>query len=176
MLWPDLQAASLADVPIPELLARGVRGVIVDVDNTLARYRGETPEPAAEGWVHRAREQGLAVYLVSNAMPARVAAMARRLGVEGSGLSRKPFRGGFKRALRSLGLPAREVAVIGDQLFTDVLGGNWLGAMTVLVTPIDNHEALHTRIVRRVERAVLARSPARRAEKRRRAARARGGA
>ena len=176
MLWPDLQAASLAEVPIPELLARGVRGVIVDVDNTLARYRGETPEPAAESWIHRAREQGLAVYLVSNAMPARVAMMAKGLGVEGSGLSGKPFRGGFQRALRALGLPPREVAVIGDQLFTDVLGGNWLGATTVLVTPIESDEALHTRIVRRVEKVVLARRPARRDEKRRRATRTRGGA
>lgn len=156
MLWPDLRAPSLSEVPIPALLARGVRGVILDLDNTLARYRGDRPEPAAARWVSAARESGLSIYLVSNAMPARVAAFARGLGVSGSGFSRKPFRRAFRRALRSLGMEPREVAVIGDQVFTDVLGGNLLGATTVLVSPLDKDEALHTQVIRWVERVVLA--------------------
>lgn len=128
---------------------------MLDLDNTLVPYKtyGEAP-PGLLEWLEALKEAGIQVMLVSNGSRRRVHYWREKLGVPGFGPAGKPWFG-FRKALRRLALAPREVAVVGDQLFTDVLGGNLIGAYTVLVPPISKREMGYTRWVRKLERWVL---------------------
>ena len=83
--------------------------------------------------------------------------MARVLDVPAISKARKPSRRAFRQALATLGTTEKETAVVGDQLFTDVLGGNRLGLYTVLVMPLSKREFFGTKAIRSLERIVLRR-------------------
>lgn len=156
-LAPDEYLPSVRHVDLRRLQARGIRGLIVDLDNTLAPWRGGPPSPELVAWVAEARRLGLGVCIVSNNWGERVQAVGRVLGVPVVRGAVKPRRSAFRRALALLGTTPQETAVIGDQLFTDVLGGKRLGMYTVLVVPLSRREFVGTRLVRRLERWVLRR-------------------
>ncbi len=134
---PDLRVRKVAEIPLDELWERGVRILFVDLDGTLAPA-GEIFVPdETSRWVERARERGFVIIVVSNAInPVRVLRVSRTLRVAGVPLAAKPRRFVFLRCLGVLGLSPSQGAVIGDQLFTDILGGKRAGLMTVLVEPV----------------------------------------
>ncbi|MFK7602539.1 YqeG family HAD IIIA-type phosphatase [Deinococcus sp. SM5_A1] len=144
----------------PEFLARrGLRGLLLDLDNTLVPY-GSYEEAAAAGmfrWARELRDSGIGLYLLSNATGRRAAFWLERLGFSGVGLAGKPHPRAYRRALAELGLPAHQAGMVGDQLFTDVLGGNLSGMHTILVRPIVSNSLPHTRVARQLERMVLRR-------------------
>ncbi len=144
----------------PEFLARrGLRGLLLDLDNTLVPY-GSYEEAAAAGmfrWARELRDSGTGLYLLSNATGRRAAFWLERLGFSGVGLAGKPHPRAYRRALAELGLPAHQAGMVGDQLFTDVLGGNLSGMHTILVRPIISNALPHTRVARQLERLVLRR-------------------
>lgn len=154
-LKPKERLESLFQLTPEWLQARGLKGVILDLDNTVVPYKFRG-EPSAElvAWVEGLKRAGVKLFLVSNARRKRLAYWSEKLGVAGTGLAFKPWFG-FKKGLRRLGLSPREVVVVGDQLFTDVLGGNLAGLHTVLVPPLSRRELGYTRLVRRLERWVL---------------------
>lgn len=142
----------------PEFLAaRGLRALVLDLDNTLIPYRSYEDAGEVVRWAQELRGAGTGLYLLSNATARRAAFWLPRLGFEGVGMAGKPNPRAFQRALRHLGLPAHQVAMVGDQLFTDVLGGNLTGMHTVLVRPLIDNALPHTKVTRRIERAVLRR-------------------
>jgi len=155
MLAPDRAFPRLADVPLDDLAREGIRGLILDLDNTLAAFGEEVPLPEHRRWVERARARGFAMVLLSNNLQERVAAVAAALEIPAIHGALKPLPTGFVRAVRMLGLPRWQVAVIGDQLFTDVLGGKLCGLYTVLTEPIAPRDFPLTRILRALERLVL---------------------
>ena len=159
LLRPDDVIDSVLSVT-PEFLARrGLRGLLLDLDNTLVPY-GSYEEAAAAGMFHWARElrdSGIGLYLLSNATGRRAAFWLERLGFSGVGLAGKPHPRAYRRALAELGLPAHQTGMVGDQLFTDVLGGNLSGMHTILVRPIISNALPHTRVARQLERLVLRR-------------------
>lgn len=137
------------------LRERSLRGLLLDLDNTLVPYKtyGE-PSPKLMRWIEGLKQAGIRILLISNAMPQRIRYWSGKLNVEGYGPAGKPWLG-FRQGMRKLGLKPREIAVVGDQVFTDILGGNLIGAYTVLVRPLSHHEMGYTRLVRRLERLVL---------------------
>ncbi|WP_119342448.1 YqeG family HAD IIIA-type phosphatase [Meiothermus hypogaeus] len=155
MLRPRARLKSVMDITPAWLRERGLRAVLFDLDNTLVPYKtyGEAPQGLLE-WLEALKEAGIQVMLVSNGSRRRVRYWCEKLGVPGFGPAGKPWFG-FRKALRRLALAPREVAVVGDQLFTDVLGGNLIGAYTVLVPPLSKREMGYTRLVRKLERWVL---------------------
>ncbi len=114
----------------------GVRALIVDVDNTLSSHGAPLPEKEVIPWLARMNELGVPVVILSNNTKERVEPFAGKLGLPFVHFAAKPLRRGFRRAQKLLSCPAREIAVVGDQIFTDVVGGNRAGMKTVLVTPI----------------------------------------
>jgi HAD superfamily phosphatase (TIGR01668 family) len=160
-LLPDERVDHVSDLTPEFLEARDLRGLVLDIDNTLVPYGVRDDVPGLQEWVESLREAGIPARLVSNAMPDRVRFWAERLGLPGVGMLRgsaaKPFPMGFRRAFRAMGLGAHHVAVVGDQLFTDVLGGNLAGGYTILVTPLSTNALPHTQLTRRLERFVLER-------------------
>lgn len=156
LLIPDEYLPSVTLLDPQRLRARGIRGLIVDLDNTLVPWRGGDPVPGLACWLERVRGAGIAVCILSNNRSARVGAWGRSLGVPVIAAAAKPRRKAFVRAMEVLGTGPAETAVVGDQLFTDVLGGRRLGLYTVLVQPLSRREFVGTRLVRGLERRVLA--------------------
>ncbi len=160
MFGPDRFAPRLKDVSLSELAAHGISGLIVDLDNTLLGFR-ET-ELAVEhlAWVKDAHDRGFRIVMVSNNFSDRVATIAGQLGIVGAvPNAMKPLPFGFLRAKKMLGLRKRAIAVVGDQLFTDVLGGRLCGHYTILTEPIEAKDFPLTKVFRFFERLML---PARR--------------
>ena len=116
---------------------RGIRLILADLDNTLAPYRVLTPDPAVRAWKDALEEQGIQLFILSNNRKAeRVQVYAKALGVPYQDHSGKPRRGGYLRAMERMGAQPEETAMVGDQIFTDVLGANGAGVTPLLVEPI----------------------------------------
>jgi HAD superfamily phosphatase (TIGR01668 family) len=156
-LRPDAEAASIYAVDPAALRARGIRGVILDLDNTIVPW-GAWDVPSALGpWIAAARAAELRLCIVSNNGGARVAHVAAALDLPAVTGACKPLRRALRRALGLMGTPAEATALIGDQLFTDVLGGNRLGLHTILVHPQSAREFPLTRLTRLAERLLAGR-------------------
>ena len=113
----------ITDVTLDDLRRLGVKGLLLDVDNTLALHGSQELDPAVEHWLRRMQEAGVRLTVVSNALPRRVAPFAERIGLRHVAFSlQAPALRLLARAHR-LALPLRECAIVGDQTFTDVLGG-----------------------------------------------------
>jgi len=152
-LTADALADRVENIPLQALRQKGIVGLVVDLDNTLAPWNEKQISDPVRAWVEAAKQTGFRICIVSNAhRPARVAAMAADLGVDHVSTAWKPRRSGFRKAMRLLATTPQTTAVIGDQLFTDVLGGKRVGALTLWVRPISPVEFITTRFVRKMER------------------------
>lgn len=157
---PDGFARRLSAVSLDELGRRGFSGIIVDLDNTLVGYGQDRLAAEDAAWIAAALGRGFRVCLVSNNFTARVARISAEVGVPGISSALKPLPSGFVRALRVLQTPRDRTVVVGDQLFTDVLGAKMLGLHAILTEPIVAKDWLGTRVLRFFERLVLSREPA----------------
>jgi HAD superfamily phosphatase (TIGR01668 family) len=139
LLTPDwLPGRTLAQLPLAELIERPlpIRALVLDVDRTLLPRRSATLPASAEQWLREAMRR-LPIHLLSNnPSRRRIAAVAEQLDVPYTAAAGKPRRAALRRVLLDLGIPAAQVALVGDRLFTDVIAGNRLGLFTVLVKPI----------------------------------------
>ncbi|HEY1975638.1 MAG TPA: YqeG family HAD IIIA-type phosphatase [Candidatus Baltobacteraceae bacterium] len=155
MMGPDRYAPRLHDVPHEELEAAGIRGLIVDLDNTLLGFRETELGEEHVAWVERAHERGFRMVMLSNNFSQRVRTLAAQLNVPCIPNALKPLPFGFLRAKQRLQLRRKEIAVVGDQLFTDVLGGKMCGLYTILTEPIEAKDFAITRVFRFFERIML---------------------
>lgn len=156
LLRPDEYRRSVYAIDIDRLRSRGVEAIILDLDNTLVPWNEPNPSPPLLEWFAQAAKKGVRVCICSNNAGPRVKEFAERLGIPFVPRAVKPRRKGFRTAMAMLGVRPEETAVIGDQIFTDILGGNRAGAYTILVQPIDVREFFLTRhLTRPVERVLL---------------------
>lgn len=154
-LRPRLLVPAVFDIDLDGLWWQGIRGLILDLDNTLVAWGSDFVSDRLIAWVSGARVRGFRLCVSANARAGRVKQMAGRLGIPGIANAGKPRRQAFQRALQIMGTGPGETAVVGDQLFTDILGGNRLGLFTILVAPLTSRDFVWTRIVRHPERLVL---------------------
>lgn len=147
----------VTDLSPETLKSAGIRGVLVDLDNTLVGWqRADMGEPARE-WIRSLKDAGLGVCLLSNTRSGRrLRQLSEELGVPFVPRPGKPARRGFVAAIRLLGLHSHEVAMVGDQMFTDVLGANRVGLFTVMVPPLAHREFFGTKISRAFEKVLMA--------------------
>ena len=138
-LIPDYVFDSIYDITPALLEQHGVRGVLIDLDGTMASHKAALPPDTLAPFVRTLREAGLQVLVFSNSRETRVGKFCEALGAEYICRAAKPLAGGFRRAAKRLGLPLSQIAVVGDQIFTDVLGGNRVGALTCYVQTLDRH-------------------------------------
>jgi len=156
LLCPSERVESLAGIDIARLKRRQIEAMLLDLDNTLVPWRSYDVAPEIEAWIREAGSQGMKFCIVSNTRTsARLQSLAAELGLPFVRRGAKPRRGGFREALRLLDVQPAHAAVIGDQIFTDILGGNRLGLYTILVRPLDPREFIGTRISRFFEKIVL---------------------
>ena len=154
-LYPDGVYPSIYDIDAAALLERGISGLILDIDNTLKPPGRGQPSEQAIGWLDGLRDMGFAICLLSNSTRGRVARFTTGLGLFSVTYARKPAKAGFQKAVRLLGLGAGSVCVIGDQIFTDVLGAKRLGLMALYTRPITKKEEPTVRAKRLLEHFIL---------------------
>ena len=157
LLTPDAIVDRVEDISLDLLRSLSVRGVALDLDNTIVPWYTTDLAPAVAEWVARLLADGLRVCLLTNNYAGHATDVAQALSVPIIPGALKPAPGAFRRALSALAVPARESVVIGDQLFTDVLGGKLLGMRAILVRPIGGREFFTTRFMRLMERPLVAR-------------------
>jgi HAD superfamily phosphatase (TIGR01668 family) len=151
LIRPERIYQTIFDIPLEELYRGGIYGMIFDLDNTLTEWRNKELSQKTVDWLHQAIELGIQICFVSNNSQHRVREIADQAGVPYVAKAQKPRRHSFRRAMEIMGLSPDETAVVGDQLFTDMLGGNRMGMHTVLVKPISKVEFFGTRFVRFIE-------------------------
>ena len=148
--------ASVTNISLDSLAREGVRGIVLDLDNTLVGWRTLKPSPEVAAWVKQAIETGYAVAIVSNNVRAWVSSVASMLGiVTFVHQALKPLPFGIIRAVKELRVARKEIIVIGDQLFADVLGAKLLGIRAILTEPIVTKEHPAMGFVRSAERFML---------------------
>lgn len=165
---PHSYAPSIHQVDYEALWRRGIRALIFDLDNTLCLWRAGPPDADVRELLKGLIAQGFRVAVLSNgrlSLRPEVVTFFEEMGIPVIWPARKPLPFGFRRALSWLGVPARQAAMIGDQLLTDVLGGNLAGFYTILVAPLDpEKESPFTRLNRILERVLAGRKVSRRAK------------
>lgn len=152
---PQLQVDTIYQINLQQLQENGIKGIITDLDNTLVGAKEPNTNPQLVEWFKLVDSLGFQLVIVSNNSKLRVATFSEAIQLPYIPRARKPFNKSFYKALQMMNLQADQTVVIGDQLLTDVLGGNRMGLYTILVTPFSlEDESFFTRINRRVERYI----------------------
>ncbi|MBF0706472.1 MULTISPECIES: YqeG family HAD IIIA-type phosphatase [Bacillales] len=140
----------------PELLKeRGIKGIITDLDNTLVEWNRADATPKLLKWFKQMSDEGILVTIVSNNNKTRVEKFASPVEVPFIYEARKPMTKAFRKALKDMNLSADDTVVIGDQIFTDVVGGNRMGLHTILVVPVASTDGFFTKFNRKIESIFL---------------------
>ncbi len=156
ILFPDLYVACVVEFTVDRIRELGIDALLLDVDCTLKRYTSEHPEPDVTAWLAELRTAGIGLCLVSNGRGRRIGCTAERLGLPFVAKALKPLPLGCWRAARLIGADRRRTAMVGDQVYADVMAGNLAGMLSVLVRPIHpEEEPWFTRLKRPLERPVL---------------------
>lgn len=138
-LIPDILLPALTDVT-PELLQeRSVTLLMLDFDNTIVPYTTDNPTEAMARWLEEMTEGDIQICVVSNSRRDRVKRFCKRYGMDCITHSKKPFSRGIRQCLDKYGVSPDHAALVGDQIYTDVLGANCAGLTSILVEAIHNH-------------------------------------
>jgi len=156
LLTPDVRIETVLELSVERLRRMGLGALLLDVDGTLKNYRAESLRPEVMAWLDRLRAAGIRLCLLSNGRSRRIGRLAESIGFPFVSQACKPLPFGCHRAMRVLGLTSRQTAVIGDQLFADVMAARLAGLTSILVRPIHpEEEPWFTRIKRPLERVLL---------------------
>ena len=155
LLRPHLRLASVLELDVAALRVLGLDGLLLDLDCTLKDYPAQDISVEVQTWVQTLRSAGIRLCLLSNGRPGRIERFARLLEVPFVAQAFKPLPFGCRAALEKIGLPRARTAVVGDQVFADILAGRLAGLFTILVHPTSPEEPWFTRLKRPFERLVL---------------------
>lgn len=155
IFYPDLVLRHVSDLCADTLHAWGVKAVLLDVDNTLTTHNNPNPGDKIKAWLDEMKNAGFHLVILSNNYEKRVKPFAEKLALDYTAYALKPLGKGFRETAARLGVEAGEMVMIGDQIFTDVLGGNLFGARTVLVDPIEPEGSAGFRLKRALEKSIL---------------------
>lgn len=140
----------------PEFLkSQNIRGLLLDLDNTLTTHDNPTPADGVQNWIAEVKASGVKMVIVSNNHPPRVKPFADMLGLDFICEGKKPLSSGFNRAQKMMELPFSQLAVVGDQIFTDMLGANLKRVRGIFVYPIEHEKTRFFKFKRWAEKPFL---------------------
>ncbi|KJS87267.1 MAG: hypothetical protein JM58_04795 [Peptococcaceae bacterium BICA1-8] len=148
---------TLREVPLEILKKNKITGIILDLDNTLTDWNCVNISKDVCEWIVTLKNQGFKICIVSNNGVERIEASLKNLDVPYVPNALKPGKRAFLKAMKLLGTTSYSTAIIGDQLFTDILGGKRLRLTTILVKPRSKKEFIGTQLVRKIEKVILSR-------------------
>ena len=138
-LLPTWQTDRVTQITVEFLQKQKIRLLMLDFDNTLLPYTTNTPTGAVIAWLEEMKAAGLTVCIVSNSKKSRVPDFCRDYGIDCITHAKKPSKKGIRQCLSRYGVPEQEAVLVGDQIYTDTLGGGCAGVRTILVKAIHNH-------------------------------------
>ncbi len=156
-LQPDFTALCYRELRAEFLLEQGIRFLLLDIDNTLAPYEQPEPDEHIRAWLAELADAGICTAFLSNNHAPRVELFNKTLARPCRYDAHKPLRRCGKKLMQSLGADKKNTAMMGDQVFTDVLVARAMGVRSILVPPIKDKTDCGTRFKRYLERGVLRR-------------------
>ena len=154
ILYPNLLLNSVKDITIKILKQNNINALILDVDNTLIDYKKRLSEEIIK-WSKEMKKEQIKLYILSNTNnKEKVQNVANKLEIPYINIAKKPFKKGFLKVQKELKEKSENIAVVGDQIFTDVIGGNRCKMFTILVEPIDKKEYWYTKWKRPIENTI----------------------
>ena len=156
LFFPTIYRRRITDVTVADLRRLGVDAVMLDVDNTLTTHDAPDLTDEVKAWLALVLAEGFGLIIVSNNRAERVAPFAEKIGLSYYAHARKPLPFGFRSAAKQMGCDRKKCVVIGDQIFTDMLGANLAGMKSILLEPIQ-YETEQKFIVfkRKIEKPML---------------------
>lgn len=151
---PDLFYQNVYSIDYKKLKKMGIKCLIFDLDNTISSYEVNEPDKKIKELFYNLAKD-FKIILLSNNTKNRVRPFKEKLNVDSSYKSGKPFKKKYQKVLDLYGYKDTEIACIGDQLLTDVLGANKMGFTSILVNPISPNEPFRTKINRFFERKII---------------------
>ncbi|MEZ5337747.1 MAG: YqeG family HAD IIIA-type phosphatase [bacterium] len=158
---PDYTLDSITQISLGWLACMGIRGLLLDIDNTITRWEEEHVPDSELGWLHAMRDAGQQIRFISNGLDRKVRRVEAQTGLTHiAGRPLKPLPTGFRRGLREMGLDPLNVLMVGDSAVTDVAIANRLGIWTALVEPMSSVHFPGSKFWQVIERAFSLRFPA----------------
>ena len=155
LLKPKIKLDGITDISISLLNKYKIKALLLDVDNTMSTHHGMVLTEGLTEWISSMQQQGIKLMVLSNSKERRVKPFAEKIGLPFISMGCKPLPTGFLRGVKALGEKRKNVAIVGDQIFTDILGGNLVGVKTILLTPILLETTRGFRFKRWLERIVF---------------------
>jgi HAD superfamily phosphatase (TIGR01668 family) len=157
LFQPILTYNNVQSINFDDLRKHNVKGIALDIDNTLIDYNEKLSDDVKK-WVENAKKEGFKICILSNTNKSKkVTKVSEELDLEYIKMAKKPAKSGYKKAIKLLGLEPYEIAMVGDQLFTDVLGANIMKMISIYVNPINSKEVWYTKFKRPLENWMLKR-------------------
>lgn len=154
ILYPNQHFEKVEQISNQFLKENKIKALILDVDNTLIDYK-RSLAPSVIQWAKELKEQGIKLYILSNTNhKEKVEEVAQKLEIPYRNLAKKPFKSGFLKVQKELQEKPENIAVVGDQIFTDVIGGNRCNMYTILVEPINPKDFWYTAWKRPLENKI----------------------
>lgn len=152
---PDIYQKSIFTINYKKLKLCGIKCILFDVDNTLAPIKTIKPSRKVKDLIERLKDMGFRIIILSNASKRRLTPFKEILEVDCAASSKKPFGFKFNKILKKYHYKEDELAIVGDQLVTDIFGGNRIGITTILVNPISSKDQIFTYITRFIENIII---------------------
>lgn len=152
---PKMRIGKMIDLTPEMLRGAGVGALLLDIDNTMTTHDNPVPADGVTEWIDFMKSQGFLMMIVSNNNGERVRKFSELLDLEFEGNAKKPLPLGFRRACERLRVKPKETAVIGDQIFTDIIGGNLLGAFTIMTEIYEPEPMSFFKFKRACERFIM---------------------
>ena len=154
ILYPDVLLEKVEDISINLLQKNNIKALILDVDNTLIDYKKNLSKSIID-WSKEMKKYNIKLYILSNTNDKeKVENVAKKLEIPYINFAKKPLKGGFIKVQKILQESSNNIAVVGDQIFTDIIGGNRCKMFTILVEPIEKKEYWYTKWKRPLENAI----------------------
>ena len=154
LIYPNSYFKKIQEITIEFLQKNKIKALILDMDNTLIDYKKNMPKEI-EKWAKELKGQGVKMHILSNTnRKAKVERVAKTLQLNYEYFGMKPLKIGFNKVRKILNEDSSRIAVVGDQIFTDIIGGNRAGMFTILLEPISKKEYWYTIWKRPIENRI----------------------
>lgn len=155
MLKPSLIYKGVQYIDLKTLKEKEIKGILLDIDNTLIDYTKVLSKEIIE-WVKNAKKEGFKLCILSNSNKMdKIIPIAKKLDIKYVSFAKKPSKKGYRKAAQLLNIEPKKIAMVGDQVFTDVLGANRMNMLSIYVEPINKKEYWYTKWKRPIEAVIL---------------------
>ncbi len=155
LLYPNYLFKKTTNITVGFLKEKGIKNLLLDVDNTLTTHKNPIPEEGIPQWVEQMKQAGINMIVISNNYEERVAPFSQKLGLLHHSFSMKPMPMNIIKCMKQIGGNKKNTALVGDQILTDVLGANLTGMMSIMVLAIKEEGTIYFDAKRKFEKKYI---------------------